>query len=258
MTVACTETTVKKFDVQNHVAWASRRCRPRLHRTFFSDFVRATVRYRLKVADTRCSTLAGLFGAMEWGFAEDTGGIFVAIKAQCYDCEKRCLMNKADLEGLFDLSRRRTLELLDAVGASPAPATILGWRPGPGRAHLAWQLMHIAATEDKHLHVRMTGGAAQEPDFVRRFASGSVPDDDIPSMEVIRRYLVGQRDALLIHLRDLSEADLTLKPNASAPYVYSEWFQVLALHEAYHNGQAHLTYNLYRTTQDNSLGPVGH
>ena len=53
-------------------------------------------------------------------------------------------MNKADLERLVNLSRRRTLELLDAVGASAAPAVVLGWRPGPGRAHLAWQLMHIA------------------------------------------------------------------------------------------------------------------
>ena len=167
-------------------------------------------------------------------------------------------MNQADLEGLLDLSRRRTVELLEAVAASPTPAAVLGWRPGPGRAHLAWQLMHVAATEDRHLHVRMTGGQPDEPVFVRRFASGSVPDDDVPSTEVIRGYLAGQRDALTAHLRTLSAADLAGKPNAAAPYVYQDWFQVLALHEAYHSGQAHLTYNLYRTTQDDSLGPVGH
>jgi hypothetical protein len=167
-------------------------------------------------------------------------------------------MNQADLEGLLNLSRRRTLELLDAVGALAAPAGVLGWRPGPGRAHLAWQLMHIAATEDRHLHARMTGGEPQEPEWVRRFASGSVPDEDIPPVEVIRGYLVGQREALLAHLRGLSDDDLESKPNAAAPYVYREWFQVLAWHEAHHHGQAHLTYNLYRTTQDSSLGRVGH
>jgi hypothetical protein len=144
-------------------------------------------------------------------------------------------MNKADLEGLLNLSRRRTLELLDAVEASAAPAVVLGWRPGPGRAHLAWQFMHIAATEDRHLHVRMTGSEPQEREWVRRFASGSVPDEEIPPVEVVRSYLVAQREALLAHLRGLSEEDLAVKPSEQAPYVYREWFQVLALHEAYHN-----------------------
>ena len=167
-------------------------------------------------------------------------------------------MDKSDIEGLLNLSRRKTLELLDAVAASAMPAAVLGWRPGPGRAHLAWQLMHIAATEDRHLHVRMTGGVAQQPDWIRRFASGSVPDDDIPSIETIRSYLFDQRSALLDHIRSLSEDDLAIKPNAAAPYVYQEWFQILAWHEAHHHGQAHLTFNLYRTTQDNTLERVGH
>ena len=118
--------------------------------------------------------------------------------------------------------------------------------------------MHLAATEDRHVHVRMTAGEPQEPEWVRRFASGSVPDDNIPSLDVVREYLLAQREALLEHLRGLSKQDLATKPNAAAPYVYGEWFQVLALHEAYHNGQAHLTYNLYRMTQDAGLGPVGH
>lgn len=158
-------------------------------------------------------------------------------------------MNQADLERLLTLSRRKTLELLDAVAASPAPAAALGWRPGPGRAHLAWQLMHVAATEDRHLHVRMLGGEPREPESVRRFASGSVPDDDVPPVEVIRGYLIAQRDALLAHLRGLSEADLAVKPTPQAKAVYREWFQILAWHEAHHHGQAHLTFNLYRAAQ---------
>ena len=167
-------------------------------------------------------------------------------------------MNKSDLEYLLNLSRKRTLELLDTLGDAPDLPALLGYRPGPGRAHLAWQLMHIAATEDRHLHARMTVGQPEQPEFVRRFASGSVPDDDIPPLAIIRGYLVDQREALLAHLRGLSEDDLSTKPQVAAPYVYEKWFQVLALHEAYHNGQAHLTYNLYRATEDSRLGPVGH
>ena len=167
-------------------------------------------------------------------------------------------MNNADLEQLLNLSRRRTLDLLDAVAAAADPAAVLGWRPGPGRAHLAWQLMHVAATEDRHLNVRMTARPPAEPDLVRRFASGSVPDDDVPPLAIVRRYLTDRRDALLAHLRSLPAAALAAKPNDQAPYAYHDWFQVLALHEAHHLGQAHLTVNLYRATQDTTLGRLGH
>lgn len=167
-------------------------------------------------------------------------------------------MNKTDLEAMLSLSRRKTLELLNAIETSAAPAAVLGWRPGPGRAHLAWQLMHIAATEDRHLNVRMTGGEPREPDLVQRFAGGSVPDDDVPPVGLIRSYLSAQRDALLTHLRRLSEDELGSKPSEQSQWAYGEWFQVLAWHEAHHHGQAHLTYNLYRAACDAGLVRVGH
>lgn len=167
-------------------------------------------------------------------------------------------MNKADLEGLLTFSRQKSIELLDAIGAAAVPVTVLGWRPSLERAHIAWQFMHIAATDDRHLHVRMTGGEPQEPELVRRFAGGSVPDDQIPTTDVIRSYLTTQREALIAHLRQLSEGDLARKPNEQAQWTYREWFQVLAWHEAHHHGQAHLTYNLYRAGHDRNLARVGH
>lgn len=167
-------------------------------------------------------------------------------------------MNARDLQEMLELPRRKTLELLDAVAALPDPAAVLGWRPGPGRAHLAWQLMHVAATDDRHLHVRMKGGEPQEADLVRRFAGGSVPDDDIPPLSEIRRYLSKRRQELLDHLRGLADADLATRPNAQVQWTYKEWIQVLAWHEAHHHGQAHLTYNLYRAAHDPALPKVGH
>lgn len=155
-------------------------------------------------------------------------------------------MTPDDLAGMMRFVRVRTTGLLDAVAALPDPAKALGWRPGPGRAHVAWQLMHLAATDDRHLNVRMKGGTAAEPEYVRRFAGGSTPDDDVPPVAEVRRYLDERRAALLAHLATLSAADLLAKPTPEAPWPYGEWFQVLIWHEAHHHGQAHLTLNLHK------------
>ena len=65
-------------------------------------------------------------------------------------------MTNTDIVELFEFVRKKTNDFLDAIAKLPDAAAALGWRPGPGRAHLAWQLMHIAATDDRHLHARMT------------------------------------------------------------------------------------------------------
>jgi uncharacterized damage-inducible protein DinB len=167
-------------------------------------------------------------------------------------------MNKAALQEFLGFSRRKTLDLLEAIAKHPDAPAILNWRPGAARAHIAWQLMHIAATDDRHLHVRMRGGEPANADHVRRFAGGSVPDDQPVAAEAIRLYLTEQRAALLDHLSHLADTDLLVKPNEQAPWTYAEWFQVLAWHEAHHQGQAHLTLNLYRITHDPTMTKVGH
>jgi uncharacterized damage-inducible protein DinB len=167
-------------------------------------------------------------------------------------------MTRADLQSFLEFNRRKTLELLDSIAKRPDPKAILSWRPGPGRAHIAWQLMHIAATDDRHLYVRMKGGTPVNPEFVRRYAGGSVPDDDIPSVETIRSYLTDRRGELLAHLQSLSDSDLSKKPNDQAPWIYQEWFQVLTWHEAHHHGQAHMTLNLWRAANDPTMEKLGH
>jgi uncharacterized damage-inducible protein DinB len=167
-------------------------------------------------------------------------------------------MNQTDLVQILELSRKRTNGLIEAIAARPDAPRVLGWRPGAGRAPVAWQFMHIAATDDRHLNTRMRGGEPASADFVRRFAGGSTPDDDIPSLDVIRTYLTERRQAMLDHLRTLSDAALVTKPNPEAQWVYEEWFRVLAWHEAHHHGQAHLSYNLYRAANDMPSSNVGH
>ena len=157
-----------------------------------------------------------------------------------------------ELLGFLDFSRQKTLGLLDAIAKEANPQAVLAWRPGPGRAHIAWQLMHIAATDDRHVHVRMLGGQPQEAEYVRRFAGGSTPDDDIPLVEETRRYLAAQRNELLAHLKKLEDAALDKKPTEQAPWTYREWLKVLAWHEAHHQGQAHMALNLYKATSGKS------
>jgi uncharacterized damage-inducible protein DinB len=92
----------------------------------------------------------------------------------------------------------------------------------------------------------MTGGEPREPELVRRFAGGSTPDDNIPTIDEIRRYLTAQRTEVLEHVKKLPDSALATKPTAQAPWTYQEWLKVLAWHEAHHQGQAHITFNLYQ------------
>jgi hypothetical protein len=159
-------------------------------------------------------------------------------------------MSFADHIETLDWNRQKTLALLESIAKLPDAQKALGWRPGPGRAHLAWQIMHIAATDDRHVHVRMQGGQPQQAEYVRRFAGGSTPDDDIPTLDQIKQYLDSQRKELIAHLKTLDDSALKTKPNEQAPWNYNEWMRVLAWHEAHHQGQAHLTLNLYKAANN--------
>ncbi len=159
-------------------------------------------------------------------------------------------MTAADAQLFLDLSRRKTLELLDGIANRPDAAAVLAWRPGSGRAHIAWQLMHLGATDDRHLNVRMKAGQPRDPEYVRRFAGGSTPDEDVPTLDAIRTYLADRRADLLAHLQTLTPEQMATKPLPDAPWTYAEWFPVLTWHEAHHQGQAHLTLNLYKALHD--------
>ncbi len=157
-------------------------------------------------------------------------------------------MTVADLIEILDFNRSKTLAFIDGLAKVGDVQKALAWRPGPGRAQFGWQRMHIGATDDRHVHVRMAapGGQPGDAEFVRRFAGGSTPDDDAPSVEVIKAYLEAQRKEVITFLKKLDDKVLATKPNEQATWTYQEWVKVLAWHEAHHQGQAHLTLNLYK------------
>src|SRR5439155_26805922 len=90
----------------------------------------------------------------------------------------------------FQFNRPRTLGLLEKIEQEKEPQRILGWRPGPGRAHIAWQLVHIGITEALFATERLVVGVKRAfADLVPRFKGGSTPDDEIPQAALIRRGL---------------------------------------------------------------------
>src|SRR5688500_18271233 len=95
-------------------------------------------------------------------------------------------------------NRTRTLGLLDRIEQEANPQQLLAWRPGPGRAHIAWQLAHIGITEELFATERLER-EMDSPfrDLIPRFKGGSTPDDDVPSAAQIRQILEQSRSRLL-------------------------------------------------------------
>jgi hypothetical protein len=149
----------------------------------------------------------------------------------------------------YAFNRTRTIDLLDRILKEPNPQAVLGWRPGPGRAHIAWQLTHIGVTEELFATERLAPhktGAFQE--LWPRFRGGSTPDDDIPSADLIRRVLVESRTHVTQTLLEIPESKLpevvlTLRDR---PFTFQQVLYILGWHEPHHQGQAHITFNLYK------------
>jgi hypothetical protein len=156
----------------------------------------------------------------------------------------------------WQFNRPRTLGLLDKIEQEKEPQRILGWRPGPGRAHIAWQLMHIGITEELFATERLVVGAKPGfADLVPRFKGGSTPDDEIPSAGLIRRVLEESRAHLLATLSKFSDQDLGAVPDALPEPMRQRMptimhvLQIISWHEPHHQGQAHITLNLWKAAQ---------
>jgi hypothetical protein len=149
---------------------------------------------------------------------------------------------------VMELCRLRTLATLDEVAKLPDPIAVLGWRPGTGRAHIGWQLTHIGITEELTATERMQGTTPAFPDLVPRFKFGSVPDDNIPSMDLIRQVLAESRGHVQESFAKIQDSDLeTILPwYKERGWTIRRILQILIWHEAHHQGQAHITLNLWK------------
>jgi uncharacterized damage-inducible protein DinB len=151
---------------------------------------------------------------------------------------------------LLDSIRERTLATLAAIEKLPDPARALGWRPGPGRAHIGWQIVHVGITEELFATERFLGTSPAYADLVPRFKGGSTPDDNIPSLAAIRDVLAQSREHLRQTVLQFQESDLARIPPAlkERGITIAKALQILPWHEAHHQGQAHITLNLFKAS----------
>jgi uncharacterized damage-inducible protein DinB len=155
----------------------------------------------------------------------------------------------ATLTKAIEFNRTRTLGLLDNISKEANPQAALGYRPGPGRAHIAWQLMHVAMTEELFATERLAPPKQpQYAELVPRFKGGSTPDDDIPSLDLIRRLLAESRAHLLETLGTLRDDQLgtVFEFFKARSLPLHDVLHIIIWHEAHHQGQAHLTFNMYK------------
>jgi uncharacterized damage-inducible protein DinB len=159
-------------------------------------------------------------------------------------------MDRDTLIAGLDFSRGRLLGALEAIEKSGQDtAKVLAWRPGPGRAHIAWQAMHCAATHDRYLNVGLMQQTARDEAFVANYGGGSKPsDENIPTLSAIR-------DKLAVTYEPFKSFVVSQTPQGLARQVpagpgktrsVAEAIVLLTWHEAHHQGQIHLTWNLYK------------
>lgn len=148
-------------------------------------------------------------------------------------------------------NRTRTLGLLDRIEQEADPQQVLAWRPGPGRAHIGWQLMHIGITEELFATERLERDLKSPfADLIPRFKGGSTPDDDVPSAASIRQVLAESRSRLLDTLNQFGDKQLGWVPAALKERNLSllDILHILAWHEGHHQGQSHITFNLFKAS----------
>ncbi len=149
----------------------------------------------------------------------------------------------------FQFNRTKTLATLAEFEKQSSHIEALAFRPGVGRAHAAWQFMHVAITEEVFSTSRLLGTDPAFPELVERFRGGSTPDEIIPSVDEIRKTLALARAHLLATLETFNDQDLATIPAAfeQRGWTLRTVLQVISWHEAHHQGQSHITLNLYKS-----------
>ena len=155
-------------------------------------------------------------------------------------------MDRETLLAAMDFARARLSDTLTAIEkAVPDIAPVLAWRPGPGRVHIAWQAMHCAATHDKYLHVNVNAGQARNEALVAAYGGGSTPSDqNVPALPDIRATLESAYQDFRTFVAAVSPEELARK--LASGRSIGESILLLTWHEAHHQGQIHLTWNLYK------------
>ena len=152
----------------------------------------------------------------------------------------------------YAFNRDRTLDLIKKIEEESDPTAALSWRPGPGRAHIGWQLMHVGLTEEIFATERLAPDKQGAwTDLWPRFRGGSTPDDDVPTLGQIHEVFTGAREHLLETLGSYDDSRLDEIPEAlkERGLTVLHVLYIIGWHEAHHQGQAHAVLNQYKATR---------
>ena len=159
-------------------------------------------------------------------------------------------MNRDTLIAQLDFARMRLVGILDTIEKSGQDMEkVMSYRPAPGRAHIGWQFMHCAATHDRYLNVALKKAVVKDETLVNNYGGGSTPSDAIvPTISDIRAKLESTYADFRGYIGSLSDADLNTKFTGRDGKERSigEATTLLAWHEGHHQGQIHLTWNIYK------------
>ena len=109
--------------------------------------------------------------------------------------------------------------------------------------------MHCAATHDRYLNVNLKKAPAMDEKLVADFAGGSTPSDQsVPTFSEIREKLAATFTPFRDYIAALSAKDLDTKfvGRDGKERSIGEAIVLMAWHEAHHQGQIHLTWNIYK------------
>jgi hypothetical protein len=164
-------------------------------------------------------------------------------------------MDSETLVFAMDFARSRLLGILATIEKTAAERgipvqQILAWRPAPGRAHIGWQAIHCAATHDKYLNVNLLGKAVpRDAALLANFGGGTTPSDEkVPDLATIRQALESAYTPFRDYVSGLDAPALakTIPGPNNTQRTIAEAITLLTWHEAHHQGQIHLTWNLYK------------
>jgi len=108
---------------------------------------------------------------------------------------------------LLEFNRNMTLKMLDEIGQLNDPLSALAFRPGPQRAHIAWQLMHVAITEELFATDRLRKTPSDLTDWFAQFQKGSIADNNIPLWMLYEQFWPNREKTCWETMSLITEAD---------------------------------------------------
>ena len=147
--------------------------------------------------------------------------------------------------------RTRFLQLLQEIENSGKEKEALHFQISQGtskRAHIGWQMLHIAATFDRYTQFRILEKDVLDKKLVENYGFGSKPDPLLlTSSEEIRSKLLEFTNIYYDLFTHLDLESLDVPPHPRFDRTYKEILFLMNWHEAEHSGQCQIIWNTFKS-----------